>query len=183
MKAFSDELLMSKVKDGHLKFLEELFDRYQRKLYNYFVKCTQDWEESNDLTQQAFVRVMKYRHSYRSENRFEIWLFQIARNLVRDHFRKLKVHKNQLDFVEEIPDRMEEVDTDRLEKEQVLYEALAQMDPDKRELLVMAKMQGMKYEDIAQIREISVGATKVQVHRAVARLRSIYMDLEAKHNG
>ena len=180
MKAFSDELLMDKVKGGNLKYLEDLFDRYQRKLYNYFVKCTQDWEEGNDLTQQTFVRVMKYRTSYQTGKSFEIWLFQIARNLVRDHFRKMKVHNDQFDFVEEIPDRIEEVNDDQLEKEQVLYQALALMDPDKRELLVMAKMQGMKYEDIAQIREVSVGATKVQVHRAVAKLRDIYKDLEAK---
>ncbi len=170
---------MDKVRNGELQHLEILFDRYQKKLYNYFVKCTTDWDESKDLVQQTFMRVMKYRHSYQSGRGFEVWLFQIARNMVRDHFKKMKVYRDQFDFAERLPDQMDqEQNAETIEQERRLYQALSLMEPDKKELLVMAKLQGMKYETIAEIRESSVGAIKVQVHRAVAKLRTLYLEVE-----
>ncbi len=178
MKAFADELLMVKVKKGELRYLEQLFDRYQQRLYNYFIKCTSDWTESQDLTQITFMRVMKYRHSFDAQKTFEVWLFGIARNLVRDHFKKMKVYRDQFAFAEHLPDKVEDEDGLNIENEARLHRALNQMDPDKRELLVMAKFQGIKYEQIAQIRGSTIAAIKVQVHRAIAKLREYYFELE-----
>ena len=54
---------------------------------------------------------------------------------------------------------------------------MARLDPDKRELLVLAKFQGMKYEQIAELRDMTVSAVKVQVHRTIAKLREHDIDL------
>ena len=55
---------------------------------------------------------------------------------------------------------------------------MARLDADKRELLVLAKFQGMKYEQIAELRDMSVSAVKVQVHRTIAKLRDLYLEVE-----
>ena len=151
--------------------------RYQKQLYNYFLKCTLDREESRDLTQNTFIRVIKYRKSFRIDREFRIWLFQIARNLVRDHFRN---NRNNLDSFNP-RDHLHaqgdlEINDEQIQREEKLHKALAKLPPDKRELLVMSKFQGMKYEEIARIRDVSISNVKVQVHRTIAQLRKIYFE-------
>ena len=168
---------MALVQRGKLKYIELLFSRYQKQLYNYFLRCTMDREESQDLTQNTFVRVMKYKTSYRPEREFRIWLFQIARNLVRDHFRSGRENIEYFDPGDHLTGmQVDGIDEERIQREEKLHQALAKLPPDKRELLVMSKFQGMKYEEIAGIRDISVGAVKVQVHRTIAQLRKLYFD-------
>ena len=169
---------MAKVKAGELEHLNELFSRYSKRLYNYFVKSLMDRAESDDLTQELFLRVMKYRGSYNTKFPFQVWLFQIARNLVKDHFRKMKVHKDQFNPVEVIPETSDEEDRALIEKEELLYRAMSRLSDEKRELLVLSKFQKMKYETVARIRETTVANVKVQVHRAIKELRDIYLDLE-----
>lgn len=177
MKELSDEKLMELVKSGKLNFVELLFMRYQKQLYNYFLKCTLNPDESQDLTQNVFIRVMKYRNSYKIEHSFRVWLFGIARNLVKDYYRIGRLNNEQFRPLDHLREPVaDEIDTARLEREEKLYRAMARLSPEKRELLVMGKLQGMKYDEIANIRHMSVGAVKVQIHRIIGELRKIYFD-------
>ena len=170
---------MSAVKKGDLEKLGILYDRYNKRIYNYFIRCTRDVSESGDLAQNTFIRVMKYRGSYQKDKSFETWIFQIARNLAKDHFKKLKVMHSRVESSERIPYMVNEVD-DRQEQENRLYQAIDKLPDDKRELIVMSKFQGLKYEQIAEMRATSVSAIKVQVHRIIKNLREIYFEqLEA----
>ena len=171
---------MAKVKAGRLEYLNELFSRYRKRLYNYFLKSTLEKADSDDLTQELFIRVMKYRNSYKQDHAFQVWLFQIARNMLKDHFRKMKVHKDQFNPVEVIPEAREESDATILEQEKLLHVAMKNLADEKRELLVLSKFQGMKYEQIAKIRETTVANIKVQVHRTIKELRDIYLKLEVQ---
>ena len=171
---------MARVKAGELQYLNELFGRYSKRLYNYFMKSTLDAADSDDLTQELFIRVMKYRNSYKEAHAFQVWLFQIARNMLKDHFRKMKVHKDQFNPVEVIPETAEDTDKELLEREKQLHVAMKSLTGEKRELLVMSKFQGMKYEQIARIRSTSVANIKVQVHRTIKELKDIYLKLEAQ---
>ncbi len=170
---------MSAVKRGNLDKLGILYDRYHQRIYNYFIRSTSDIGESADLTQNVFIRVMKYRGSYQKNRSFETWVFQIARNLVKDHFKKMKVTWSRMEHKEHLPDIVQESE-DRTEDENRLYQAIDKLPDDKKELIVMSKFQGLKYEQIAEIRSTSVAAVKVQVHRTIKQLREIYFEqLEA----
>ncbi len=173
----TDEQLMSRVKNGQLDQLNELFNRYSKRLYGYFIKSTLDRDASDDLTQDLFIRVMKYRKSYKDAQSFEIWVFQIARNMVKDHFKKMKVHSDHFNPVEVMPEVMEESSNGQNEREKVLYQALKKLPDDKRELLVMSRFEGMKYEQIATLRKTSVSNIKVQVHRTMKELKDLYFEL------
>ena len=130
----TDEQLMSLIKAGNLDYLNEIFSRYSKRLYNYFLKSTLDKSDSDDLIQELFIRVMKYRKSFKEGNVFEHWLFQIARNMIKDHYRKLKVHQDQFELVERIPEAIEEVTEGVEEKEKQLYAAMEALPVEKREL-------------------------------------------------
>ncbi len=172
----SDEKIMLKVKEGNLSELTELFDRYHVKLYNFFLKLTFDKAASDDLTQNLFYRVIKYRQTFKfEEGAFRPWVYQMARNV---HFDFCKEHKKQTgnlkmvdDYKEDIAGGDGEYSEEHLER---LDRALLQLMPEQREMIVLSRYQGLKYSEISRIKDISVPAIKVQVHRAMKQLRSIY---------
>ncbi len=173
----TDEQLMSLIKAGQLDHLNELFTRFSKRIYNYFLKSTLERSDSDDLTQELFIRVMKYRNSYKDGFSVQFWIFQIARNMVKDHFRKMKVHKDQFNPVEVMPEVEEEVDEEAREREKKLHMAMKQLTDEKRELLVLSKFQGLKYEQIARMRNTTVSNIKVQVHRTIKELKENYFEI------
>lgn len=173
---------MSQVKADKLEYLNELFSRYSKRIYNYFLKSTLEKDDSDDLTQELFIRVMKYRQSYKEGHAVQFWIFQIARNMVKDYFKKMKVHKDQFNPVEVMPDVEEETDEVLVERERLLHIAMRSLSEEKRELLVLSKFQGMKYEQIARLRDTTVSNIKVQVHRTIKELKDIYFAEQAIQN-
>ena len=164
------------VKDGHLSELTELFDRYQIPLYNFFLRLTIDKPASEDLTQNLFYRVIRYRQSYQpAQGTFRTWLYRMARNIYADHYKQRQKDPGQLPEAgaeEEGPaDHNAGYSEDDYQR---LDEALALLPPDQREILVLSRYQGLKYEEISKIKDLSVGAIKVQVFRAIRQLRSLY---------
>src|ERR1700759_4542856 len=87
----SDEELMSQVRNGVGEMLGVLFERYHVPLFNFYTKLTGDRTISEDLVQEVFFRILKYRHSYRADTPFRAWMYQIARNARLDHLRKRKL--------------------------------------------------------------------------------------------
>jgi RNA polymerase sigma-70 factor, ECF subfamily len=174
----SDEALMLAVKRGEVNRLGELFDRYHLPLFDFLSRTTGDRAAAEDLVQDVFVRVLKYRDSYRDEGCFEAWLYRIARNARADHFKRRKTAEPvpllDIDPPAPVPGPQQLLEA-RRDVERVTR-ALARLPEDKRELLVLAKYRGLKYERIAAILDIEVGAVKVRVHRAVKELRAILED-------
>ncbi len=178
MQEMADEILMVNVVNGELDGLSVLFERYHVRMFNFFLKITLDEDESHDLTQALFYRVMKYRQSYRQEaGSFKTWMYRMARNLHAD-FCAAEARKNSrlipLDEVHENlpsrPDSYSEEDYSRLDS------ALHVLGQEQRELLVLSRFQGMKYGEIADIMGVSVANVKVKVHRTIQTLRAIYFN-------
>lgn len=169
---------MSLIKAGKIELLNSLFDRYGNRLYSYFLKSTLNKADGDDLTQELFIRVMKYRKSYKEGQSVEIWIFQIARNMVKDHFKKMKVYRDNFCLMEIIPEHISNEADNQQEREEQLYRAMSKLSKEKRELLVLSKFEGMKYEQIAILRKTSVSNIKVQVHRVIKELKDIYFGQE-----
>lgn len=181
MEALSDNSLMIKVRDGDLDKLGLLFERYKKPLYGFFYGLTRERDLSEDLVQNTFLRILKYRHLFRGEGDFRAWLFHIARNVRHDHHRKDKT-KNQ-DDVENWKDRLgnhenRSVEWVRADEHEMLSMALARLPEDKREILLLSKFQENKYEVIGQILGCSESAVKVKVFRAMQELKTVYQQLE-----
>jgi len=171
----ADEIIMEHVKDGNLSEMSELFERYNIRLYNYFLKLTRNKLISQDLTQNLFYRMIRYRNSYRSEYSVKAWMYQMARNLHIDYCKEEKraseLFLNTESYPVDISDENEgfpEDDYERLER------SIAKLNNDQRELLILSRYQGLKYEEISQVVNQSVPAIKVAIHRAIKQLRGIY---------
>lgn len=164
---------MLAVRAGDVDRLGELFQRYHAPLFDFLSRVTGDRTSAEDLVQDVFVRILKYRSTFRDDSAFETWLYRLARNARADYFKRrrpaLAVDARSLEIpapgagAQQVLERRDE--TTRLRR------AFATLPDDKRELLALAKIQGMKYERIAQLLTVGVGTVKVRVHRAVAELR------------
>jgi RNA polymerase sigma-70 factor (ECF subfamily) len=174
-----DEELMREVHEGDVAQLEALFERHHAGVLRYFCHVTSNRGLSDDLAQEVFFRVLKYRHTYVPPARFRPWLWQIARNVYADHLRRQKPEVAMPDGAVQIPSGA--VATDRaLEKKQhvqLLHRALAAMPEEKREVLVMSRLLGWKHEDIAAVLQCEVNTVKARVYRALRDLSGRFLSL------
>lgn len=174
---------MLKVKDGDLDKLGLLFERYRKPLFGFFYGMNKDAPLSEDLVQNVFFRILKYRYLFRGEGDFKTWMFHIARNVNHDHFRKMK-WKGKGDL-EQLENRLGHHDNRQTEFQQdeemqILSLALDRLPDDKREIILLSKFHDKKYREIGEILGCSEGAVKVKVFRALQELKEVYIKLE-KH--
>ncbi len=175
--ALSDPELMGRVREGDLARLGELFERHQARLLNFFLKLARRRSTAEDLVQEVFVRMLKYRHTYRPGADFAPWMFTLARNAATDlHRARPKELQEDPEAPEPAADEPDPVETmERAGQVRRLRAALARLAPEKRELLVFARFSELRYEEIAEILGVSVGAVKVRVHRALKDLKQAYL--------
>lgn len=182
MTSHSDNQLMLQVREGKLEQLGILFDRHQKALYNFFLRLTNNRNSSEDLVQEVFLRMLKYRHTYRGDGKFTNWMFHISRNAHVDFFKKHQREEFISDDEQEIMSQ-DSTPGDSVEHNQevrLLRTALAQLPNEKKEVLILSRYHDMKYEDIAAIQGCQVGTIKARVHRAIQELRDIYFNLSGE---
>ena len=167
-----DEQVMQEVRAGNVGRLELLFDRHNRPLFRYFMHLTSNRALSEDLVQDVFFRILKYRHTYQPETSFRAWMYQIGRNVFMDQAGKRKAevalpeNAGELSAGDAPPDRQYQ----NKEETALLHRALAALPREKREVLVMSRFLDLKYEEIASVLKCEVGTVKVRVYRALREL-------------
>src|SRR5437868_1782136 len=128
-----DEELMLQVSNGMGEMLGVLFDRYHVPLFNFYCKLTGDRGLSEDLVQDVFFRILKYRQTYRAGTSFRAWMYSIARNSRLDHFRR---QKKEVSFEPEMSPSVQPTDeVAKTQELQMLHAALQRLTDDKREVL------------------------------------------------
>ncbi|MEO1653595.1 MAG: RNA polymerase sigma factor [Bacteroidota bacterium] len=169
---------MWKVCNGQVDQLGLLFERYHLKLYNFFLRTTCDKELSQDLTQNVFERILKYKKSYKEGASFKSWFYRIARNVKIDHFKKQKMPMTSME--ESLTERSLELsssggqDLEKKERVQILYQSLNQLPAEKREILVLSQLEELEYKEIARIFDITENSARVKVHRALKSLKEVF---------
>src|SRR6476469_2851856 len=116
--SLSDEELMSQVRSGVGEMLGVLFERYHVPLFNFFLKLTGDRVMSEDLVQDVFFRILKYRHSYRTATAFRAWISLVARNARLDHLRK---RRPETSWEQQLWPAVAPVDTAQQSQESLLF--------------------------------------------------------------
>jgi RNA polymerase sigma-70 factor (ECF subfamily) len=177
MKLAPDEDLMLDVRNGAGETLGVLFDRYHTPLYNFYSKLTGDRTLSEDLVQEVFLRILKYRQSYQPGTPFRAWIYQIARNARVDHYRKTPKH---ITFEPEMaPAVMPRDSAQQSEEVELLHRALLQMPVEKKEILILSRFQELRYDEIARLLGCELGTVKTRIHRAIQELRQTFRQLES----
>lgn len=180
MNVIADNALMLKVKAGDLDQLGLLFERYKRPLFSFFYRLCSDKNTSEDLVQNVFLRIIKYRHTFIGSGEFKTWMYHLARNIFADHLKKNQ-KQGQRDNLEKWEEHL--LDNSSVENQhhdeeiQLLNLALQKLSYERREVLILSRYQGLKYAEIAEIMQTTESNVKVIVHRALIELRKIYAQL------
>jgi len=172
---------MLQVKEGDIQKLGLLYERYKRRLFGFFYQMNKDAVLSEDLVQNVFVKILKYKHTYTEESKFVVWLFQIARNASYDSFNKSKktMHKD----IEEVGyglNTSDDIQGTMVKQENLitLKNALERLSAEKKELIVLSKLKELKYKEIGEIVGCTEGNARIKVHRAMNELKTIFQTLE-----
>lgn len=170
---------MVRVKDGEVSLLSELFHRHQRPLFNYLYRLSGSSVQAEDLVQDVFFRILRYRETYRSQTTFTAWMYQVARNAYIDGTRR---RSREAAWDEETldPASEEQGADEKIAGEQqadLVRRALQELPADKREVLILSRYQNLKYEEIAEMLGCEPNTVKQRVFRAVRALSDKFQEL------
>lgn len=164
---------MSAVSAGNLRMAGDLYDRYHSHIYGYYLKRCGDKMKSEDLMHTVFERLIRYRASYDHSMCFRTWIFTICRNLWIDESKKRNEHSEI--YEADIPVLNQNDD------QAVLIDAINRLAVQDKELILMAKIEGFKYREIAEMMNITEVNVKVKVYRCMKQLKDILVN-ELGHN-
>ena len=172
------QTIVRAVQSGQTESYAKLVDRHKDQVYGMLMRLTGDPQTAEELAHETFVRAYQALANFRGESLFATWLTQIAVNIARDRVRELQ--RNRFVSLDEMLDRdadapvfaegrsyydplAEITERDLLKR---FEEALQALPPNYREIFLLRHMQGISYEDIAEMTGDSVGSLKVRSHRA-----------------
>jgi len=176
LQSRSDSELMDLYKKGDMEAFGVLYSRYERRIYNFFLRFTGSPEDARDLLQITFLKVHSAREEYHKKFALSTWIFTIARNVLTDRFREDKVRgkgrTDPFDEGKEIPFGEDPEDILRKEElKEAIQNALKVLPPDQRLIILLSRYEDMSYEEIARILNTTTGAVKVKAHRACKVLK------------
>ena len=180
----ADAVLMLRVKRGDRAAFTELVEKYKQPVMNFVYRSLRDQNEAEDLAQNVFLQVYKSRARYERTAKFTTWLFTIARNLCLNEIRRRSRHPAE--SIEEThtenedqPARQYEDKKNFLPTENVLHgelagkieEALAELPENQRTAILLCRQDELSYEEIAEVLDCSLSATKSLIHRGRETLK------------
>jgi RNA polymerase sigma-70 factor, ECF subfamily len=183
-----DVRLMLQVRDGDAAAFTELVLRYQNRLLTILEHLVGNREQAEDLAQDVFVRVFKARQRYEPEAKFSTWLFTIANNVasnaLRSRSRRREVGVPEGNGADSAPLALDQLakaasgfmptrQLDKAEQAEMVRHAVASLSERQRLALLLAKFEGMSYQDIAQTMDLSVQAVKSLLSRARVNLKDM----------
>jgi RNA polymerase sigma factor (sigma-70 family) len=175
-QAESDEALMQRFCEGSTDAFDALFTRHARAVHGYLSRLVGSSTAADDLTQVAFLSLVRARGRFIQGARFKPWLYAIATNAARDSKRRGK--NETLSPTGELPkDAGEPMQLRDAGLEKQVQLALKQLPDTQREAILQHRFHGLSFAEIAAVEGVSESAVKVRAHRGYERLRVLLKGL------
>ena len=165
----TDEELMLDVRRGEREAFERLFDRYRGPMWRFFRRRVPDPARAEELAQDAFVAVLQGAARYEPRAPFRSYLFGIAYNLLLAERRKSSHH-----LVEPLDAEPAAACAGDPEGEMSVRSALAQLDTDDREILMLREYEQLSYQEIAHLKKMPLNTVRSRLFRARMALKAVF---------
>lgn len=177
-----DQVLIKKILKGHQSSFEELMRKYNKKIFGFIFRMVRDDEVAVELTQEFFIKIYKVLAKYNFQYKFSTWAYRICYNLVIDHVRK---HQTQVDSLDDdsvsqkqmlASENYESEDgftnLAREETSEYVWKVVDGIPVKYKELILLRYLQGLKYDEIAEVTELPVGTVKNRIFKAKEILKT-----------
>lgn len=174
--------LVARAQGGDREAFDRLVDTTYAMIYATAYRLTGDVDVAADATQDAYVRAYNSLHSFRGSSSFSTWIYRIVVNVSLDALRRRSRAPEPLTFADDEQEReMDVVDmaadphaaVETLELQQTIARGLEQLSEDHRAVLVLFDINGLSYEEIAEIIGVPLGTVKSRLNRARLALRKV----------
>ncbi|HEV8001218.1 MAG TPA: sigma-70 family RNA polymerase sigma factor [Planctomycetaceae bacterium] len=175
-----DNQLIRQCLAGRTEAFGELVIRYQDRLCNSLFRVLGSADDARDAAQDAFVQAFQKLKTFRGNSAFYSWLFRIALNAAATQRRRTRTRPTSIDSMREMsgrtpidphPETAPSHSLERAERQKAVQAALAALPAEFRIPLVLKEVDGMKYQEIAEIVGCPIGTVRSRIHRARAELR------------
>ncbi len=174
--------LIEQLKQKSEYAFKTIVDTWQDMVYNTVIGILQNAEDAEDVSQEVFVKVYESIQNFKGESKFSTWIYRIAVTKSLDHLRRKK-RKKRFAFIESLFGKKDEIINDppdffhpgvALENKQdnaILFKAIAQLPQNQNTAFVLNKVEGLSYQEISKVMEMSESAIDSLLHRAKSNLR------------
>lgn len=173
----TDKLLVARVQKGDKRAFDLLVMKYQYKVHAIVSRYVKDFDEVNDVVQEAFIKAYRALAKFRGESAFYTWLYRIAVNTAKNYLvaRNRRPPASDVDAEEaafyEGSEKLRDIDSPenllyRDELEAVVDLAIKNLPEDLRTAVTLREFEGLSYEEIAEVMGCPVGTVRSRIFRA-----------------
>lgn len=186
----SDEALVDQARAGSREAFSELVVRYQDRIVHIVAQRLGDKDAAFDVAQDVFIKAYRGLSGFKAESGFYTWLYRIALNTTFSFRRKQKrrgalisldrpIEDDGSDWSQQVPSEGTAepgTESERKEEAELLRAAIASLDEDFNEVVVLRDLEGLSYEEIAELLQCPIGSIKSRLHRARKKLLELLKD-------
>jgi RNA polymerase sigma-70 factor (ECF subfamily) len=174
----NDQLYITKVINGDTNSFAYLIDSYKDMVFSLAFKMTKNKEESEEVSQDTFIKAYKNLNKFKGESKFSTWLYRIAYHTSLDQIKKNKnnnatfeIHEVTLNQIQSADDILQGIE--RKERAKIMDECLLRLPEEERSILWMFYYDELSLKEIVEVTSLSEANVKVKLHRARKRLLTI----------
>lgn len=176
-----DEKMVERCLQGDDAAWEMVVNSYAKRIYNLTYRYTSRRIEAEDLTQEIFIRVYQNLKSFRSDSgSFQGWIMKVGRNLIIDHYRRTRRFQQaagteEMEAMNLKDDKVinPQRSVEQSEASSFLTEGLQALSPELKEAIILRDLEGMAYQEIAELLGIPEGTVKSRINRARLELAKL----------
>lgn len=174
-----DDVYVHKTVEGDVEAFNELVNRHHSKIYGLAYRMLGNSEDAQDATQETFLEAYKSIKSFRFQSQFGTWLYKVGLNTCNQIIRKAKSRNRMMDAyteeksvrgmteTREIPERL----AIKAEQRELVQAAIDRLPPKQKEVVTLFYMQHLKYKEIAEILDCSIGTVASRLNKAMENLK------------
>ena len=178
----TEQELVQAAAGGDTEAFAQLVRTYENKIYSLAFRMCGSADDASDIAQEAFLAAWRGLPSFRGDSGFATWIYRLTSNAAIDYLRRQKKQRGDMSLDDEELG-LDAVDTgpgpqdaaERTEVRSVVAAGLQELSEGHRQVLVLREIQGLSYEEIADVLEVDLGTVKSRISRARSALRKILL--------
>ena len=181
----TEDELIAKAQQGNKEAYIELIRIHQQTVEKFAYQCGVHSNDLADVSQEVFVKLYRFLHQFK-QDRFTTWLYKITLNATRDYYRKEQreqAKEERLRIQRQLPSSSAEMHVLNFEEDRVLHNPIKALDEKYRYPLILFYFHELKYEEIAEILNISLSTVKIRLLRAKEKIKVVLLQEGSVENG